>query len=285
MLTRLFRLLLALLLAAPAVAAPAMWQVEGGPARITLYGTVHALPPGKTWLSDSARAAFTTADTLVVEVATGGDQAAMAAVVQRIGMLPDPIPLASRLPPDLKPRLASHMQRLGLPATSLDRFKTWLAAITILGADMVRSGLDPADGVDRALIAMASTAGKPVVGLETAEFQLGLFDALPEAEQRLLLGSAIIDAGAAQDEVRALLKAWETGDVERIRIEFDDASLSPEMEAVLLTRRNIAWADWVAQRAAQPGALFVAVGAAHMAGPNSLIALLQARGLTVRRVE
>jgi hypothetical protein len=123
------------------------------------------------------------------------------------------------------------------------------------------------------------------VGLETAEGQLGLFDHLPEPEQRLLLGSAITDAGGAQDEIRALLKAWEAGDVERIRAEFDDGSLSPELEAVLLTRRNQAWADWLAKRAAQPGAVFVAVGAAHMAGPNSLIALLQARGLTVRRVE
>ena len=165
------------------------------------------------------------------------------------------------------------------------RFKTWLAAITILAIDMQRSGLDPADGVDRALIFMAKTAGKPVVGLETAQYQLGLFDALPEPEQRLLLGSAVIDAGAAQDEVRALLKAWEAGDVERIRAEFDDGSLSPELEAALIIRRNTAWADWLVKRAAQPGGVFVAVGAAHMAGPDSLIALLQARGLNVRRVE
>ena len=285
MVMRLFHLVLALLLAAPALAAPAMWQVEGGAARITLYGTVHALPPGKAWMSDAARAAFTSAGTLVVEVANSGDAVAMASVVQRLGRLPAPIPLASRLPPDLRPKLASHMQGLGMSAGSLDQYKSWLAAITILAIDMQRSGLDPADGVDRALIAMARTADKPVVALETAEFQLGLFDALPESEQRLLLGSAVIDAGAAQDEVRALLKAWEAGDVERIRAEFDDGSLSPALAAALITRRNIAWADWLAKRAAQPGAVFVAVGAAHMAGPDSLIALLTARGLRVRRVE
>jgi len=285
MLMRFLTLVLALLLAAPAFAVPAMWQVEGGKARITLYGTVHALPPGKAWLSAAARAAFTSADTLLVEVANSGDPVVMAGVVQRLGVLPAPVPLASRLPADLRPQLASHMKALGLAQGSLDQFKTWLAAITILATDMQRSGLNPADGVDRALIAMAGTAGKPVVGLETAEFQLGLFDALPETEQRLILGSAIIDAGSAQDEVRALLKAWEAGDVERIRVEFDDGSLSPELEAALLTRRNAAWADVLARRAAEPGGVFVAVGAAHMAGPNSLIALLQARGLTVRRVE
>lgn len=284
MLIRLVFLCLALL-AAPVLAVPAMWQVEGKAATITLYGTVHALPKGKTWLTDKARTAFTTADTLVVEVANTGDPVAMAGVVQRIGVLPAPVPLASRVPADVRPQLAAHMQALGLAAANLDRLKTWLAAITILATDMLRSGLNPDDGVDRSLIAMAGAAGKPVVGLETAEGQLRLFDALPESEQRLLLAAAITDAGRAQDEIRALLAAWEAGDVERIRVEFDDGGLSPELEAVLLTRRNTAWADWLAKRAARPGRVFVAVGAAHMAGPNSLITLLQARGFKVRRVE
>ncbi|WP_353217522.1 TraB/GumN family protein [Sandarakinorhabdus sp.] len=286
---RFFRLVLALLLAAPALAAPAMWVVEGGQlngrGHITLYGTVHALPPGQDWFSPAARTAFTAADLLVVEVADSGDPAVMAAAVQRTGLLPDALPLASRLPPALRPALAQILGSLGLSADSLDRLKTWLAAISLLAADLARSGIDPAAGVDRSLIGMAVAAGKPVTGLETAEYQLGLFDALPETEQRLLLRSTVSDAGAAQEEIRALLKAWLAGDVERIRVEFDDGSLSAELEAALLTRRNAAWADWVAARRDQPGQVFVAVGAAHLAGPGSLIALLQARGLTVRRVE
>ena len=285
MLIKLFRMILALLLAAPAVATPAMWQVEGSPGRITIYGTIHALPPGQPWFSDAARAAFTAADTLVVEVDTSADPAAMASMVQRLGMLAAPIPLASRLPADLRPLLADKMKRLGLPPASFDRFETWLATINIVGADMLRGGLDPGDGVDRNLIALANSANKAVIGLETAEFQLGLFDTLPETEQRLLLGSAINDNGGVQDEVRAVLAAWLAGDVERIRIEFEDGSLSPELEQALLTRRNLAWADDLAMRAARPGQIFVAVGAAHMAGPNSLIAMLQARGLIMRRVE
>lgn len=284
MLQRLIFLCLALL-AAPVLAVPAMWQVEGKAATITLYGTVHALPKGKSWLTDTARTAFTSADTLVVEVTNTGDPAAMAAVVQRIGVLPAPVPLASRVPADVRAPLAAHLKGLGLAAAGLDRLKTWLAAVTILTADMVKNGLDPGDGVDRSLIAMAEAAGKPVVGLESAEGQLRLFDSLPESEQRLLLAAAVTDAREAQDEIQALLAAWEAGDVERIRADFDDGSLSPELEAVLLTRRNTAWADWLAARAGQPGRVFVAVGAAHMAGPNSLVAMLAARGLTVRRVE
>jgi uncharacterized protein YbaP (TraB family) len=280
-----FLVLCLTLLAAPALAVPAMWQVEGKAAKITLYGTVHALPPGKTWLTDKARTAFNGADTLVVEVANSGDPVAMGAVVQRIGLLPAPVPLASRVPADVQAPLAAHLKALGLATAGLDRLKTWLAAVTILTADMVKGGLDPGDGVDRSLIAMANAAGKPVVGLETAEGQLRLFDSLPEREQRLLLTSAITDARGAQEEIRALLAAWEAGDVERIRGEFDDGSLSPELEAALLTRRNTAWADWLVKRAARPGRVFMAVGAAHMAGTNSLITLLQARGFTVRRVE
>jgi len=279
------RLLFMLLIAAPVVATPAMWQIGRGAKRITLYGTVHALPPGKIWMSAAAQRAFADADTLVVEAADTADAAAVAAVVQRVGILPAAVPIASRLPTDLQTQVAETMQRLGLAEGRLDHLKSWLAAISILGADMARSGLDPADGVDRALIAMAQAAAKPVIGLETAEYQLGLFDALPEAEQRLLLGSAVSDAASAQDEVRGLLEAWEAGDMERIRADFDDGKLSPELEAALLTRRNTAWSNWLAQRVKRREKLFVAVGAAHMAGPNGLIALLRARGIRIKRIE
>ena len=56
-----------------------------------------------------------------------------------------------------------------------------------------------------------------------------------------------------------------------------------ESEA-LVARRNTRWADWVEARMAQPGTVFVAVGAGHLAGKGSVQALLGEKGLTVERV-
>jgi uncharacterized protein YbaP (TraB family) len=136
-----------------------------------------------------------------------------------------------------------------------------------------------------ALIARARAAGKPLLGLETPRGLLALFDGLPEADQRLLLASAIADAGKTGEQMQGLVAAWAAGDVERILADFDDASLSPELEKRLFRDRNAAWADWVQAALKKPGRHFMAVGAAHMAGPHSLIALLKARGFKVKRVQ
>jgi uncharacterized protein YbaP (TraB family) len=262
-----------------------MWQVEGGAARITLYGTVHALPPGKAWMSDAARAAFTSAGTLVVEIAGPPDPAAMRAVVMELGRLPVPVPLASRLPDDLKPKADALLKATGLPPGALDDMESWLAVLTLVQIEAARAGLDPAAGVDVALIARARAAGKPLVGLETPRGQFSLFDGLPEADQRLLLASAIADAGKTAEKMQELVAAWAAGDVERILKDFDDANLSPELEKRLFRDRNVAWADWVQTALKRPGRHFMAVGAAHMAGPHSLIAVLKARGFKVKRVQ
>lgn len=280
--------LIGLSLAMPALAVPAMWQVGEGDRSVTIYGTIHALPtpqPGKDWLSPTAGAAFAKADALVVEVVFPENPAVMQASVARLGLLPAPSPILDRVPAELRPKLATLIQQSGLPAPLFDRMKSWFAAITLVQIDFARAGLDPSQGVDVTLVARARAAGRKLVGLETVEGQLGIFDALPDADQRLLLASVVSDSGETAKQLQALIAAWEAGDVERILKDFDDASLSPAMYEALFKRRNSAWADWIAAALKQPGRHFMAVGAAHMAGPDSLIAMLEARGIKARRVE
>lgn len=284
LLRRLF-FLFAVILALPAGAVPAMWQVGQGVSRITIFGTIHALPRDQAWMTPAAQRAFDGAGTLVVEMVPPDDVAAMRAVFVELGMLPAPVPLASRLPADLQPRATALLQQAGLPPGALDGMETWLAALTLVQIEVARAGLDPAAGVDVTLIGRARTAGKSLVGLETPRGQLGLFDRLPEADQRLLLASAVADAGKTAEQMQGLVAAWSAGDVDRILTEFDDASLSPALQEQLFRARNAAWADWVEQALKTPGQRFMAVGAAHMAGPDSLIAMLKARGINVERVQ
>ena len=278
-------LLLCLWLAAPALAIPALWQAGRGKAQVTIYGTIHALPKGTGWFSPRASAAFAKADTLVVEMVAPEDPAAMAAVLRQIGFLPAPLPIRDRLPPAQQARYDAMVKASTLPLAGLDRMKSWLAAISLVQIEMLKAGIDPAAGVDVTLIARARTARKTLLGLETPRGQLELFNGLPEAEQRLLLASAFSESGETGQQMQALVAAWLAGDVARILKDFDDASLSPILEQRLFTTRNRDWADWVQAALKQPGRHFMAVGAAHMAGPNGLIALLKARGIRVRRVE
>ncbi len=285
LLIRRLLLALALLFAAPVWAVPALWQVGSGDRTVMLYGTIHALPNGPDWLTPAAASAFAAADALVVEVVFPDNPAEMAGALGRLALLPAPSPILDRVPTDLRPKLAALIAGSGLPASAFDGMKSWYAAITLVQLELARAGLDPAAGVDVTLIARARAAGRRLVPLESVEGQLKLFDALPEADQRLLLAAAVAESGDAAGQLQALVKAWEAGDVERILKDFDDSSLSPAMHEALFRRRNAAWADWIANALKAPGRHFMAVGAAHMAGPDSVIAMLGARGIAVRRVE
>jgi uncharacterized protein YbaP (TraB family) len=285
---RLWLLAAWLLAAQAALALPAMWQSRDG--RLTVFGTIHALPPqtpqGPGWYTPAARAAFAASDRLVVEVDIPQDQAALGAVVARLGLLPAPVPLASRLPPAARNRLPAALAAVGVPDGALDRLESWLAAITLVQAQVIKAGLDPAAGVDRVLLAEARAASKPLVGLETVEGQFGLFDGLPEAEQRRLLADAVTGQDDMAAQVQALAAAWMAGDVVRIRRDFDASRLSPELERRLFTQRNRAWAKWAQTALAAPGARpFMAVGAAHLPGRGGLIARLEASGIAMRRVQ
>jgi len=60
---------------------------------------------------------------------------------------------------------------------------------------------------------------------------------------------------------------------------------TPELAQVLLIQRNARWAQWIKQRLTQPGTVFIAVGAGHLAGKGSVQEQLKALGISSARVK
>jgi uncharacterized protein len=83
---------LALALAAPAAAAPALWKVADADTTIYLYGTVHMLPRDTEWFAEPAKSAFAKSDTLVLELLLPSDPRVAAQAMLKRG-------IASNLPP------------------------------------------------------------------------------------------------------------------------------------------------------------------------------------------
>ena len=271
--------------AAPAAADPAMWHVHNATTDITLFGTVHALPPATTWLSPRIAARIDAADTLVLETILPDDAAGLAPLVAALGFQPGLPPLSARVAPSKRAALLAGVSALGLNAGQLDGMKTWLAAIAIGDGTVNQLGLTQADGVETALTARARTANKIVIGLETPEAQLRIFDSLSETDARALLDSTVDDFATARDDMNALVAFWQAGETEALAAEFDKSfNTTPGLRRALLAARNAAWAEWIAARLKTPGKVFLAVGAGHLGGPGSVVALLEAKGLTVERV-
>ena len=94
------------------------------------------------------------------------------------------------------------------------------------------------------------------------------------------------DSAETRAQFRAMLDAWSSGDLEGIARTFDDETqMSPELKDALMRRRNARWADWLERRLDRPGTVFFAVGAGHLAGEDSVQAMLKTKGLKAKRVQ
>lgn len=263
-------------------ATPAIWEIRGANGALGwLFGTVHKLPGDSDWRSERLKHALASADMLVVETRDVNDRARLRAIFQRLARSTRKPPLAQRVDPGERAALMALLRENGLSEGDFSNTDTWAAALTLSKA---ASGGGDDGGVDGALMSMDGPA--QVVELEGTEAQLGLFDRLPERDQRDLLGAVAVEGAQAREKSRKLTDLWAKGDMAAIERETHRGILAdPELRDRLLLGRNRAWAGKIDQMLRAGQRPFVAAGAAHMAGDDGLPALLAARGWQIQRIQ
>ncbi|MFC5741866.1 TraB/GumN family protein [Dyella tabacisoli] len=275
-------LLLTLAIITPAVAHPALWIAKNEHATVYLFGTVHLLPSETDWSSPQLDEALKHSQRLSIEL-VDDDVATMQALVLKFG-LDMAHPLSSKLSAADQEKLQQAAATAQLPGgvSTLQPMRPWLAALTLAMAPLVQAGLNPDLGVDKLLKDRMQKAGKPVDGLETAEQQIGLLAHMSEPMQLDFLRQTFSDVAEGPAKLRELIDAWKNGDVAAIAGLADNElrQQSPALYQRLIVARNKAWAKIIAERMQQPGVSFVAVGAGHLAGPDSLQTQLEAQGIT-----
>lgn len=265
----------------PLAADPALWHVTGASGEEAwLFGTIHAAPAPIAWKTPKVADALGRSNAIMVEVANLADEAALAETFTALSRTKGLPPVEQRLPAQQREALDSLLSEREVKASDLQDFETWAIALTLARPDNSR---DVRNGIDRAVIAGA--AGKPVIELEGAGRQLAIFDALPEADQRDLLRLVVADADALDGKDQDLAETWRKGDMTRIEVETRTGILAdPELRKALFTDRNLRWSARIVSEMNRGRRPFVAVGAAHMAGQDGLVARLDAAGYAVTRV-
>lgn len=264
----------------PEPANPALWRVEGrGGESAWLFGTIHSAKRPLLWRTEQVGQALDGSDTVMVEVANLANEREVSATFARLARSEGQPPLSQRIAPEMRPALAALLKKSGHSDGDFAAVDTWAAALTIARADADEN--EARNGVDRAVMAAADS--RPVVELEGAAKQLGLFHALPEREQRDLLAAIVREAGTNTTD---LAGSWRKGDMAAIERETRKGLLAdPELRSVLFVGRNRDWTARIIAAMKAGKTPFVAVGAAHMAGTEGLPAMLAAQGYTVTRVE
>lgn len=265
---------------------PALWAVRDADSTLYLYGTIHMRKQGAAWGGPAAEAALAEAQEVWTEVEVDpAREDAVRPLVARYGF-DTTRSLSSQLSPERAAQLKAVVAGLGLPMQNMEAMKPWLASLTLSVVPMLQAGYDPKSGVDQTIDRVAEAAGKRMRWFESSEEQIQFLSGFDQALQIQMLEDTLDEAGEGPAMLAEMERAWEMGDdaklademVAELRTEF------PQLYEVLLSRRNAAWTDVLAKELDGAGVDFVAVGAAHLAGPDSVQAMLQKRGYRVERV-
>ncbi len=265
----------------PQAAGPALWKVSDEDTTIYLFGTVHVLPAGVDWYDSRIETAFSASGSLVTEVDMT-DQNAMAAAIARNALLGGGQTLRSLMTDENRSEYEAALNAFGLPPAALDGFEPWFAALNLGVLPLLQAGYDPNAGVEMAL---ESRAGDKQRGaLETIAEQIELFDGMEMDDQLEYLDTTVEGADKTVTMVEEMVAEWLEGDADRLaeimNSEIEDSYLYNR----LLIDRNANWVGWIEQRMEQPGTVFIAVGAGHLAGVGSVQEQLKKRGIVVTRV-
>ena len=264
---------------------PAVWVVKDADTTIYLFGTVHALDGKGDWFNDEVKASFDKSNELVLEIVTPEDQAAVLPLLQKYAMDPSGKPLTAKLSPEGQKLYKERLAKLGVPPTAFDMFRPFFAAMTLTVLDMQNRGINAEAGAEKVLTAAAKAANKPVGEVETMELQFQMMSSLAEAEQVKMLESTLKEFDQGADVLNKLTTAWGSGKPDAVADIMNESTKdSRALYDVLLVQRNKKWAEWIDQRLDKPGTVFMAVGAGHLAGADSVQRYLKDRDIVAARV-
>lgn len=190
--------------------------------------------------------------------------------------------LRDQLSPKLYEQLSAQLKETGLPVEAVEKFKPGMVALTIVLVEMQKLGLDEKLGLDRHFHQRAVKAGKEIVGLEAAEFQIDLLTGFSKQEGEAILTSTLKDIRTLKKELDRLLKSWQSGDMKTVATLLNEAMEEhPDLYKRLVVERNKRWVPKIEELVRGDKDAIVIVGTGHLAGKQSVIELLEKNGLKV----
>lgn len=266
---------------------PPLWEIRAGDATAYLFGTIHVGAADFYPLPEIVESAFRNSDTLAIEVDQNNAQEAASAVAIALYTPPDSI--ENHLEPALLASAQKASAQYGLQFLQLRQMKPYLLMFTLTMLEYGRLGFDPAYGLDAHFSQRARRDGKRVVTLESMNQQMSMLDNLSPKLQSAMLQITVdeINSGEVPDLVDEMITAWRTGDTEQLNevLSAEERKLKPtlakEFRHHFLTERNAAMAQQIDDMLRDGQRVFVAVGALHMVGKDSIPVLLRKKGYAV----
>jgi len=261
-----------------------IWKFERDGRIGWLVGSLHLLSADFYPLPASMNQAFASADMLVEEIdMEEASNPAFAMMVLSKAMYPAGTTLSTDLSPATYKVLTAWLSKNGLAVEAFQQMKPWMVSLTLQTLALQRIGFDPAFGIDKHFADNAQKSKKQFLALETAAEQIDFLDRLSKRTQDLMLRESLESADTELTEIKAIASAWRVGDVAAVeKLALSSLQDAPEVYQSLLVDRNRRWVPKI-ETCTQTRRCFVVVGAAHLVGPDGLIALLKQKGYAVEQ--
>jgi len=257
-----------------------LWEVSGNGLEQASYifGTIHVIPSGDFIVFPQADAKLQKSDRLVLEMVVDVPLATQIEWSKQM-LLPEGGNLRNLIPEDRFLDMQSYVvDTLGVKA---NKFNTYL----ILKPFFLYTALIPEimgeklESYELHFTKQARSNKKEIIGLETFEYQLSIFDTIPLEKQVDMLFGEKVDMKTDFESIIAMFKDQ---DIDRMAMQMEEENDDfPEITDKLLTGRNKEWVGKLTVLMAEKPS-FIAVGAGHLGGKTGLIALLREMGYTLR---
>ncbi len=270
----------------PQPANGSVWRVQSATTSLYLCGTIHLLREQDYPLPSSYETAYKDSQRLVFELPPGSQHDPKLATRMRdAGSYPEGTLLTDKIKQPTWQAFATWCQKQSVGADAFKQMRPWLVALTVAATEYAAVGAAPDRGVDSVFEERMVKDGKSGDGLETIDFQIGLFSKLSAAQQEQLLEQTLAEVKSLPNEFERMIADWRTGDIEDLHtMMFAEAKNYPDLMDIFLIKRNASWISRLEGYLGRTEHVMVLVGAGHLGGDTGVLALLKAKGYKVAQV-
>jgi uncharacterized protein len=268
-----------------------LFEVRSDKRTLYLFGTVHLGKLDFYPLNIAVTRALATSEYLAVE-ADISDEGSVAKEMAELAMYSAADSLDKHISPALSERTQHVLEENKFAKETAMKMKPWMLGMTLTMLDIVKTGYSPVYGADLFLLGLAKEMHKPVVELESIHGQFELMDGLAASEQQAFLADTIdeLESGKLRSELVEIINAWAKADSSELEaiLKTQEASMTPnekKIYAKLITDRNATMTDRIEEFVRSSNQYFVAVGAMHLLGKDSIVARLKEKGYEVREMK
>lgn len=271
-----------------------LWEISGNGLQTPsyVYGTIHLIPAEHYFLPEGTMTAIDQSKKMIFEIdmASMNDMGQMMKIMPKL-MMKNGTKLKDLVSNDDYEKIGAKFKDMGLPMFFLESIKPFFLS-AFLSVDMKSFKEEGGFGkgmksYEMEFNTLAKTKNMETGGVETLDDQINMVDSIPYNLQAEMLVSQLESGESSSlDKLAQIYKTQDIVGMQNLMNEKDENGkleneIMKDYEHVLLDDRNKRWIPKMSEEMKKQTTFF-AFGAAHLAGKNGVLPLLQAAGYKIK---